>query len=81
MHLFILSTIQGFWLAPPPTLPAPWIDENSELGMAGDNHASGVLIAFLRRKWLLQCAKQCSHLRHHTGRLLQGKHTELLFTQ
>jgi hypothetical protein len=47
MHLFILSTIQGSWLDPPPTLPTPWIDGNLELRMAGDKHAAGLLIGFL----------------------------------
>jgi hypothetical protein len=31
MRLFILSTIHGSWIVPPPTHPTPSIDENSEL--------------------------------------------------
>jgi hypothetical protein len=47
MRLFILSTIQGTWLVPPATLPTPWMDGNSEITMAGDKHAAGLLIGFL----------------------------------
>jgi len=47
MRLFILSMIEGSWLVPPPTLPTPWMDGNSELRMAGDKHAAGLLIGFL----------------------------------
>jgi hypothetical protein len=47
MHLFILSTIQQSWLVLLPTLPTPSMDENSELRMAGDKHATGLLIGFL----------------------------------
>jgi len=46
MHLFILSTIQGSWFVPPLTLPATWMDGNTELRMAGDNHAAGLVIGF-----------------------------------
>jgi hypothetical protein len=47
MRLFILSTIQRYWLVLPPTLPAPWMDGNSELRMAADKHDAGLLIGFL----------------------------------
>jgi len=47
MRLFILSTILGSWLVPQPTLPTPWMDGISELRMAGDMHAAGLLIGFL----------------------------------
>jgi len=57
MRLFILSTIQGSWFVPPPTLPTPWIDGNSDLWMAGYKHAAGLLIGFLWRKSLSQWGK------------------------
>jgi hypothetical protein len=47
MRLFILSTIQGSWLVPPPTLLTLLMDGNSELRMTGDKHATGLLIGFL----------------------------------
>jgi len=47
MHLFILLTIEGSRLVPLPTLPTPWMDGNSELRMAVDKHAAGLLIGFL----------------------------------
>jgi hypothetical protein len=47
MRLFILSTIQESWLVPPPAPPTPWMDGNSELRMAGDKHAAGLLTCFL----------------------------------
>jgi len=47
MYLFILSTIQGSWLVPPATVPTPWMDGNSELRMAGNNHAAMFLMGFL----------------------------------
>jgi hypothetical protein len=46
MRLFILSTILGSWLVPSPALPTPWMDGNSELKMAGDKLAAGLLIGF-----------------------------------
>jgi len=45
--LFILSTILGSNHLLPPMLPTPWMEENSELRMAGDTHAAGLLIGFL----------------------------------
>jgi len=54
MRRFMLSTIQESWLVPPPTLPTPWMDGNSELRMASDKHAAGLLIRFLGQKSLLQ---------------------------
>jgi hypothetical protein len=47
MRLFILSTIQGSWLVPLPTLPTPWMDGNSELRMAGNMYVAGLVIGFL----------------------------------
>ena len=47
MCLFILSTILGSWLVPPPMLPTPWMDGNSELRMAGDKHTTELLIGFI----------------------------------
>jgi len=49
-RVFILSTIQGSWLFPPPTFPTPWMDGNSDLKIAGGKHAAGLLIGFLWRK-------------------------------
>jgi len=46
MCLFILLMILGFWLAPPPTHPTPWMDGNLQLGLAGDMHAARLLIRF-----------------------------------
>jgi hypothetical protein len=46
MRLFILSMIQGSWIVPPPNLPTAWIDGNSELRMAGDKHAVGLILGF-----------------------------------
>jgi hypothetical protein len=67
MCLFILSTIQGSWLVPPPTLPTPWMDGNSELRMAGDKHAAGLMIAFFWQKSLSQRAKKRSRFTNHPG--------------
>jgi len=47
MCLFILPMILESWLDQPPTLPTPGMDGNSELKMAGDKHAAGLLIGFL----------------------------------
>jgi len=46
IHLFMLSTIQESWLVPPPTLPTPSMDGNSDLEMAADKHAAGLMIGF-----------------------------------
>jgi hypothetical protein len=46
MGLFILSTIQGSLLVPPPTLPTPWMEGNLELRMAGYKHATELLCGF-----------------------------------
>jgi hypothetical protein len=47
MRLFILSTIEGSRLVPPPTIPTPGMEGNSELRIAGDKHAAGLLIGIL----------------------------------
>jgi hypothetical protein len=47
MRLVILLTIQGSWLVLPPKLPTPWMDGHSELRLAGDKHAAGLLIGFI----------------------------------
>jgi hypothetical protein len=47
MRLFILLMIQGSWLLLPPLLPTPWMDDKSELRMAGDKHGPMLLIGFL----------------------------------
>jgi len=67
MSLFILSMIQGSWHVPPPTLPTPWTDGHSELRMAGDKHAAGLLIGFLLRKSLSQQAENHSRFTNHSG--------------
>jgi hypothetical protein len=57
MHVFILSTIQWFWLVLPHTLPTPWMNGNSEMKMACNKHAAGLLINFLSLKSLSQQVK------------------------
>lgn len=47
MHLFLLSMTVGSWLILPLTLTISWTDENLELRIACDNHATGLLIGFL----------------------------------
>jgi hypothetical protein len=47
MRRVIQWTIPGFGLMPPPILPTPWLDGNSELRITGDKHAARVLIGFL----------------------------------
>jgi len=51
-----------------------------ERTMAGDKHAAGLLIGFLRQKSLLQRAKKRSRFANHSGYLLLGEETELPIT-
>jgi hypothetical protein len=47
IHLVILSTIHRSGLVPLLSLSTPSIDVNSELYIAGNTHAAGLLIGFL----------------------------------
>ena len=67
MRLFILLTIQGSWHVLPLTLPTPWMDGNSELGMAGDKHAAGLMIGFIWGKSLLQRGKKRLRFTNYSG--------------
>lgn len=44
MHSFILSMILASWHVLPPTLSTPGMDGHSQLSMAGDMAAAGMLI-------------------------------------
>jgi hypothetical protein len=75
MSLLILSTIQVSCLVLPPTFQTPWMHGNTELRMAGDKHAAGLLIAFLSRETFSQRAQNLSSFTNHSGKLWLGKDT------
>lgn len=76
MHLFVPLLIVQLWHILPPMLPFPSMDGNSEITMASDQHAEGLLICIFCQESLLQRAGTHLFFTNHLGKHWLGKHTK-----